>query len=298
MEYRLYKRSEIDTEAWENCLNTGDFRTVYAHYWYLDAICNFHWEALIFGDYEKVFPLPVNRKLLGFKQVYQPALCQQLGLFGKDITQTELEKAIHFIKKRYLRVNTNINHHNLELLAGSESIWPKTNMLLDLNRDYEEIQQGYSKALRKRIRKWKQVLAVRTVLDVAGLCRFYFENLNSKLQVPISVQKQIEHLLNAVIQNNRGEILEVINEQGEPICMGFFIKDFGRIYNVFGASNTEGREKHAMAVLLDFMVENNSRKAQFLDFEGSEIEGVATFFSSFGTQIEKYGVLRSKLYGR
>jgi hypothetical protein len=49
--------------------------------WHLDRTAVV-WDALVWGDYEFVMPLPVRKKW-GIQYVYQPLFCQQLGIFPK-----------------------------------------------------------------------------------------------------------------------------------------------------------------------------------------------------------------------
>lgn len=63
---------EIDFEKWDKTILSSDLPLVFAQSFYLTATCP-NWEALIMGDYESVFPLPVKSKF-GFRYLPQPPL--------------------------------------------------------------------------------------------------------------------------------------------------------------------------------------------------------------------------------
>ena len=65
-----FNNSEIDTHKWDDCINHSVNRKVYAFAWYLDIVSN-KWGALIYGDYELVFPI-IFKKLFFFNKIYHP----------------------------------------------------------------------------------------------------------------------------------------------------------------------------------------------------------------------------------
>ncbi len=57
-------------------------------------------------------------------------------------------------------------------------------------------------------------------------------------------------------------------------------------------NNEEGRQKGSSHQLIDAVIKENAGKDIFLDFEGSDIPGIAFFFEGFGAQPEYYYYLR------
>ena len=58
----------------------------------------------------------------------------------------------------------------------------------------------------------------------------------------------------------------------------------GRIYYLTPVSNKEGKEKRAMFAILDYVIGKYADTGLILDFEGSQIPGVARFFAGFGAK--------------
>ena len=54
------------------------------------------------------------------------------------------------------------------------------------------------------------------------------------------------------------------------------------------ASTKEGYKQNAMAVIIDSIIREYAGRDVLLDFEGSDLPGVASFFSGFGASRRKY----------
>ena len=74
-----------------------------------------------------------------------------------------------------------------------------------------------------------------------------------------------------------------------------FLFDYKRIIYLFSAVSSEGKEKNVASLLLNSLIKEFSNTARILDFEGSQISGIATFFKSFGAEKETYFLLRRPL---
>ena len=99
--------SQIDKFKWDFCMNQSINKSVYGLSWYLDIVSE-NWDALIYGDYELIVPIPCKRYLIFIpfmQRVYQPMFCQQLGAFSsnQDLLNDQLliEEILSFFKKKY-----------------------------------------------------------------------------------------------------------------------------------------------------------------------------------------------------
>ena len=69
------KYHEINKQKWDLCILNSLNCKVYAFSWYLDSV-SYCWDALVYGDYEMVFPI-VYKKRFFCKKIYHPLFCQQ-----------------------------------------------------------------------------------------------------------------------------------------------------------------------------------------------------------------------------
>ena len=72
----------------------------------------------------------------------------------------------------------------------------------------------------------------------------------------------------------------------------FFSFHGNRIYYMLAWNNEQGRHLGASHYLIDTVIKEYAGKDYWLDFEGSDIPGIAFFFEGFGATPETYYFLR------
>jgi hypothetical protein len=72
------------------------------------------------------------------------------------------------------------------------------------------------------------------------------------------------------------------------IASVFFVQSNQTVIYLAASSNPTGTEKSAMFLLIDTFIQNNAASNLILDFEGSNIPGVARFYAGFGGVPETY----------
>ena len=78
-------------------------------------------------------------------------------------------------------------------------------------------------------------------------------------------------------------------------CLFFFVFFItnSRIYYVLAGNDPSGRPIAASHQLINAVIEKYAGKALILDFEGSDIPGIAFFFEGFGAKSEQYYYLHN-----
>lgn len=285
MQIRYLKNKEINRIKWDLAIDQSPRGLPYAYSWYLDVMVGKKWDALVAGDYELVMPLPWNQKLFGIYQLFQPAFCQQLGVFGveeKAALPTFLATIPNHFKYTLLSLATETLDWEAWLVKGT--FRKKENLLLPLNPSFEQLSNNFSKSLRKRIRKASAQLIWEPSTDIKGLIQFYQKQLIDKVKLSPSMCQRLEQLFTILLAKNKADLYLVKEENGHICCQGLFISTQYRIINLFGASDDLGRQSFAMHFLLAKVLEKHAAQPMIFDFEGSEIPGVAAFFKSFGAQ--------------
>lgn len=294
MKLRLLKRNEIDDQRWDERIESAPQGLPYAFSWYLDVVADRRWGALVSEDYQQVMPLPWNRKLLGMRQVYAPFLVQQLGVMGSEVSSEMVQDFLQQIPLAYRRVVLRLNERNEIEGAPGYHLQPRTNLLLDLRSGYEMLWNGYDKSLRRRLRKAKNRLRVTPSEDAAAVARLYHSQLEKRLNLGDAFYTRAEHLMSTALKKQKGIILQVSSET-ELLATGFFLHSHGRLINLFGASTEEGRRLHAMHRMLDYLIESHAGQPMWLDFEGSEVPSITSFFRSFGAERRTYSIAQRDL---
>ena len=94
----------------------------------------------------------------------------------------------------------------------------------------------------------------------------------------------------ALISSNRGKIYAVFDEFNNLVASSLIAIDAQRVYYLNGATNKEGRNVGASHWMVSEIMKNYTGK--IFDFEGSNIEGVARFYSGFGAKKTSYVTIK------
>jgi hypothetical protein len=253
---------------------------VYAESWYLDIVCSKNWSALVLNDYEAVMPLPLKSKM-GLTYVQQPFWTQQLGVFSKqEITSDLVDEFLENIPKKLALISTNLNQTNFTEKHILES---KTNLVIDLNTSFETLKTRFSSNTKRNCNKTsKEVLTIDfESTDVTEYINFFKAHI--KNPVSDAHYTSLEQLITQSIQKQKG-FIALVKHENEIVAASFILKSDNRIIYRTGTSNQKGKDTKAMFFLVESLIKAYQNKAYTLDFEGSELEGVARFYKGFGAQ--------------
>lgn len=290
----IVDRKNIPGEYWNQLIKKDGNRVPYGLSWVLD--CLGPWEALIAKDEKWVLPLPFNRKIPFWKQSIQPYFAQQLGFFGAPPEDREMQEVLKTLRHRYWRVIWNIPPEQTKFFSGF-TINQRTNYQLDLHKPYEQIREQYRKSLRKRIRKHSSYLIWEPITHWIAFTDFYRKEIGHKSGLPNSAYDRLQRLLQEAHKRD-ALIAEKATDPktGEVVLQSAVLKLGNYLVNLFGASNSAGRELCAMHLFLDRIIEKHAHSTWILDFEGSDIPGVAQFFASYGSVPKHYAQIRKDFW--
>ena len=148
---KYLKHAEIDSKQWNHCIDNAPNCRVYGYYWHLNRTAEI-WDALIWGNYEFVMPLPFRKKL-GIKYIYQPLFSQQLGIFPNPPEEIK-EQFYNLLLQSFRYSNFQINAANSPSSKESEiNFIPRKNYLLKLNTNYTQLSKKFAKNTKRNIAK-------------------------------------------------------------------------------------------------------------------------------------------------
>ena len=282
IKYTTYKN--IDKAKWDKCVLNTTNHLIYAESWYLDIVCPEKWDALILNDYEAVMPLPLKSKM-GLSYIQQPIWTQQLGVFSTlKITEQLTTSFLQTIPKKMAMVSLNLNEFNLvsdlELIA-------KTNLIIALNSSLETLQSKLSTNTKRNSNKANK--AGLTVDLESKDINAFIDFFKSNIQNPISDYhyNTLSKLVEFVVNNNKG-FIALVKLDDEIVAASFILKSNNRLIYRTGTSNPKGKELKAMFLLVNELIKQYADSNYKLDFEGSELEGVARFYKGFGATNVSY----------
>lgn len=286
---KYLKNNEIDKVKWDETIKKSPANVIYAYSWYLDKITP-DWDALIENDYETVMPLPIKKKY-GLYYILQPFLAQQLGIFStKKITSEKITEFLKNIPKKVILICINLNTTNNKIPKSFNVKW-KTNLLLSLNKPYEELFNCYN-----RLRKRSLNIAIREGLEITEnvsiktFLNFIENNLPENVRLSYNQLKISEELFKYLYEKNK-LILTACKYKEELVGALAGIIDDKKITLSLFASNKIGKEKNAPTLLIDYFIKKFSNQNIILDFAGSSVENIKFFFKTFNPVEVKYPVL-------
>lgn len=292
----LLRRQEIETDWWDHHISTSSFPIAYAMSWYLDILAP-GWMALVSDDKKWVMPLPVNRKLFGFRQVYMPYLIQQLGIFGAAMPDiATIDRFLKKVARHFISVTYCLNESNPAPSASTLS-QAYTNTLLSLTSPYDQIKSAYSRSVQRRLKTAHTYsYAEQHTCSVSDFITRYRLALQDKIKGKHIPWGRFADMISAANAQGKGNFYRVLNQSDDTLLAeGFFLKQHNRIINLIGFSTERGRDKFGMHVLLDHVIQQHAGQSMIFDFEGSSIPGVAEFFLQFGSYTVPYYRIKTGL---
>ena len=279
----FWKNSEnIDSEKWNECIYESGINLVYPQYWYLNIVAD-KWGGIVNDDYSCVMPVVWNKKY-GLKYAYRPFLVQQLGIYSKNREQNNSSLFVDFLKKKFVKINYNFNYLNN---FRGEGIVQNTNYILNFAEDYQSLRSRFSNNTKRNIAKArKQNLQFIDNVNIDDFINFKIKNLTNKL-----TSHNFETLKKLFIeQRNNITILGV--KSGEELVSALLLLFYNKkFYYLAAATNEKGKQTGASFFLLDNFIQSQAATSNFLDFEGSNIPGIARFFESWGAEKQHYQTL-------
>ncbi|MEO7393463.1 MAG: GNAT family N-acetyltransferase [Chitinophagaceae bacterium] len=283
-------QSKIDKTKWDICIANADNGLVYAYSFYLDHMSK-HWDALVLNDYEIIMPLTWNKKF-GFHYLYQPFLTAQSGIFGKKITGEIVDNFIQAIPNSFRLIEISLNSGNIFSMPAGFSI-QRSNYVLDLKKPYEELYKNYRENIQRNIKKaFQSGCTIQKDFDVEKviiLAEQQMKGYNKESRENVDRFRKLYQYLN---ERQMATTYGVYSIQQELLASCVFFFSHNRAYYILVGNNPDGKMIGASHALIDSFIKENAGKNMMLDFEGSDIPGLAFFYGSFGAAHEIYPALK------
>jgi hypothetical protein len=286
-EIRYIRGCDLDRGRWDRLMQSASNTDLFGSSVYLDTMAD-GWDAVVCGDYEAALPLPV-RKRFGFRYTYILPFCGPFSVYGRLPEGVSVEMMLSAIPQRLLRCDLNL------WTDAAPSGWvvrSRINHLLDLSMEYTAIRRRYGATCKNLLNR--------------GLA----ESLQLTTSCPISAQLQMAGQFGGLGQTDERDVLRferlcreweqtgqllsmaVATKDGRIIAGGVFLRSARQLHYLLGWSNREGKKYNASRHILGEVIQMHAGQPLTLDFEGSDIPGVAQFFESFGAVPKIYPFLR------
>ncbi len=283
------RHSEINKVRWDETLKSFPNALCYATTWYLDAVTNDQWDAIISADYEWLMPIPLKSKM-GIKYLPTPLFTQQLGIFGPTTVDTEMTN--HFFKHiasniSFIEFQLNFSNSATDLIGFEHK--ERTNLILELNPDRKLIINGFSDNIKRNLRKAQEAHLRYNTSSARSIIKLFQEDKAPNLKdFKVEWYNVLDRLYNVSAIRTFGKCFGAYDPSGNQLAGMFIIEWEGRATFIFSGNSTLGKECGAMPALIHHYLENAPESIKIFDFEGSDNEGLQRFYRSFGAVEANY----------
>lgn len=287
---------DIDKVRWDSCITNSSNSLIYGYSWYLDAVCESGWNALIMDDYVAVMPLCTKFKF-GIQYLYQPLFAQQLGIFSSLAISTELtNEFLSQIPANYKYIDIALNFANSYTLTDSNlQLKARVNIELNLNNAYELLSKKYSDNLKRNIKK----------INTSSLNIDFDTQPEPIIELFRGVKGVMYPNIKTADYHRLANLSKVGKGLGKCISVGvsdastrellagaiFMITD-RRIIFLFSGLSEQGKSDKAMFYLIIEMIKKYANQPMIFDFEGSNDLELARFYKGFGGREVNYTALK------
>lgn len=181
----------------------------------------------------------------------------------------------------------NFSNH---LLAFNLKARNKTNFIINLKNGYADIERAYSQDLKQTLHKTPPHALFYTKENNFLPALTSYQKAYAERMPHISGDDfdRFRVVCKLLFNKNLCLVRSVRNEQGIVLSDTVLLKDNKRIYNLCNTTTAEGRLLHSNHWLTDQLLREFSGLDLLFDFEGSDLEGVKTFYKKFGGHIQPY----------
>ena len=279
-------RSDIDDQLWNSIVDTYADGKPYSYTWYLDALTQGKWKAMVIGNYDIILPLPFHRKYVYQSRVYQPFLSQYFGPLGSLVNNDVFIDLVKYINNHY--PNSHLMLLQMDGISNLvKSVELRSSQTVDISNDIESIRTGYGKNRRREIRQNSSRMEIELHTDIDRFLLDYKSTKYPETKPILKQWKMFKRLLQACDQHGILEIISVKNQE-ELLTTAACLITRSRVISLIGVTSEVGRTLSANAVRLDAMIKEYCGKKQVFDFFGSSMAGVKKFNQQFGAIDEQF----------
>lgn len=294
--FRLLRRSQLDTRAYDACVDASPHGMIYGLSWWLDVVSP-DWDCLVWFEnetYAAVLPVPVRQKY-GIRFVHQPLFCQFLGVYGAVSDETAASFLPELVRRYRFVASLSLSYPPMPEVWPSGTVTPFVTHLLSLDRSYEDIRGGYNQNRKRNLQQslkgnWQRIKGQ----EIKTLCRVFEENQAEKLKGDMAPDTYpLLEALFSEAEKHRMSDLWYVQQDGKTEAGGWVLRRKGRLVYLFNAATAKGNAEHGRTYLIDFILREEAGSGGIFDFESAPVEKVSGFYASFGSQPSPYYSLRS-----
>jgi hypothetical protein len=283
---RHVPHNEIDFIKWDACISQADNGLIYATTAYLNIVCD-NWDGIVIDNYKAVMPLPWRKKY-GITYLYQPAFFPCGGVFSNgEVNEKDSFESWSLVQQHFKYAQLDVNAKAVANNIVGVKFTERRNFYLPLSDSFETIVSAFSDRLKRNLKTaTKQELTYTNSTNFKDAVRI-FKALYAE-RIKSLTEKDFKTLARLAAELPETICRTVTDNAGEVLAIAIFLFDGKRLYNIAPSVTEKGKALRANYFLYQELIREFSSNSFILDFEGSDIKGIADFYESFGAKEETY----------
>lgn len=280
MEIQFIRNEDIDKLKWNSCVHYANNGNVFGYKWFLDHVAK-EWDGLIEGDYESVFPLVWRKNMFNRKELFQPHLMRELGLFSIHVlSRARLQNFLDAIPEEYKLIEIALNEQNQPVENNGFVLTKKANHQLTLNRSFEEIEQAYSQGLKQAIEEGEENgLLLTSSLKPETIADFYQKYTKDRTALSYNFHA-LQRIMYNALHRGWGFASGVTNSKNDLLAANFFIYSHGKVMSLIPVVSPEGEKQKALEFLFHMLIRGQANRPLILDFNTQKEDQLAIQFGA------------------
>jgi hypothetical protein len=281
MQIEILPSSKIDKQKWDDCIRNSSNPLVYATSVYLDHLAD-NWDGFIADDYSLVMPVPWRKKY-GIKYCYHVPFVQQLGVFGKNFKQEDVDVFISLLKETFRYGDYSFNYLN-QIKTAKQS----NNYILLLSSKYEVLKQFYLSHLEKNLHKAQKFSLQYEEGEIKETIVLFGKIYANRIRNITAGDYKNFYALCKFKQQENNIVVRKVTNNNQLLASVLLMKDERRYYNLMMCATQTARQQSAGPFLYNELIREFSHNGMMIDFEGSDIAGIEFFYKGFGAVNQPY----------
>ncbi|HMN88857.1 MAG TPA: hypothetical protein PKD70_13565 [Saprospiraceae bacterium] len=280
MDIQFVPHAEIDKIKWNSCVHYANNGNVFGYKWFLDFVAK-DWDALVEGDYESVLPLVWRKAFFGGRELHQPSLMRELGVYSiHALSAKRITNFLHAIPDAYRMVEMVLNeriqlpqHHDFQ----TETL---CNHQLLLMESYDVLAANYTPPLRERLRLAtdNQLIATSNIKPET-LANFYRKYAKDRRHLERNFHA-LQRIMYNVLHRGWGFASGIEDASGNLLAANFFIYSHHKVLSLMPLEAPVGAQTGALAQLFDLLIRTHAGRPLILDFNTSGADELALYFGA------------------
>ncbi|HLV52626.1 MAG TPA: hypothetical protein VKY29_01310 [Cryomorphaceae bacterium] len=302
--YRIVPREQIDTRAWNRCVDAAPNASIFGHSDFLD-FATVRWKGLVRGNYEAVFPLAESSKF-GIPYLYRPPGLARVDVFSPTLTAAEEMKfVLEMIQRRYLFADIVVAGDVPPAVTPTKTqTAPVLSQYLTIETDDFQtlFEEKFSGSCRRNIARKASDKPLEVVRDILPQRFLNFATTSVAARKIPKFDRQIpamEKFVAGALKTGLGSLWGAgLGDEILSIALITYYRDTAYLNFIFAGE--EGQKQNANYFLVSEIIRAHFPAIRGFDFCGSNIPSIGIFNRRFGAEdvghtSVRTGVLKSLL---